>query len=96
MRKITKNRQSSQKDDGVTGTLFDCIASQRRLILPILRLSKVLMLVIGLRLKIFDLVNTKDAKDLFTNLDLGIIREETVGGTMLTDKILKGVGHLGF
>jgi hypothetical protein len=54
------------------------------------------MLVMGFTLEILDFVETKDVKDPFTDLDLGIVREETIGSTMLTDEVLKSVGHLRF
>ena len=64
---------------------------------PNLPFCKVLMLVMGFTLEILDFVETKDVKDpLFTDLDLGIVREEAVWSTMLADEVLKSVGHLRF
>ena len=45
-------------------------------------------------MEILDAIEAEKIEDTFSTLDLGIIREETVGGTMLTDEILKCFRHI--
>jgi hypothetical protein len=67
------------------------------LCIPNLSFSKVLMLMMGFTLEVFDAIKTKDIKNTFTALSLGIIREEAVGCPMvLADQILESLGHVGF
>jgi hypothetical protein len=64
--------------------------------MPNLSFSKVLMLVMGFTLEVFDAIKAKAIKNAFTALSLGIIREKAVGCTMVVDQILVSLGHVGF
>jgi hypothetical protein len=61
-----------------------------------LALSKVLMLMMGFTLKVFDAIEVEDVKDMLPALGLGVVREETVGCTMVVDQIFESLGHVGF
>jgi hypothetical protein len=47
-------------------------------------------------LEILDAAEAKNVTDAFSDLDFGVVREETVGCSMFTDKDFKSIGHLGF
>jgi hypothetical protein len=61
-----------------------------------LALSKVLMLMMGFTLKVFDAIEVEDVKDMLPALGLGVVREDTVGYTMVVDQIFESLGHVGF
>jgi hypothetical protein len=76
------------------GTIHDSVSEAFRI--PNFALSKALMLVMGFTLEVFDAMKAKDVKNTFTTLSLGVVREEAVGCAMVSDQILKSLGHVGF
>jgi hypothetical protein len=54
------------------------------------------MLMTGFPLKVFDAIKAKNIKNTFPALDLGVVRDKTVGCTMVADQIFKGLGHARF
>jgi hypothetical protein len=70
------------------GTIHDSVSEAFRI--PNFALSKALMLVMGFTLEVFDAIKA------FTTLSLGVVREEAVGCAMVSDQILKSLGHVGF
>jgi hypothetical protein len=54
------------------------------------------MLMMRFTLEVFDAIETKDIKNKFPTLGLGIVREETVGCTMVSNEVFKSLGHVRF
>jgi hypothetical protein len=59
-----------------------------------LAFSKVLMLVMGPALQIFDSIKVKKVKNIFATLNLGIVREEAAGCAMLANEVFESPGHV--
>jgi hypothetical protein len=65
--------------------------------IPNLAFSKVLMLMMGFILKVFDAMQGKEMKNTFTAaLCLGIVREEAVRCAMVANSIFESLGHVRF
>jgi hypothetical protein len=64
--------------------------------IPNLVFGKVLMLMVGFTLEVFDTIKAKNIKNRFTAFGLGVVREEAVGCTMVEDQIFESLGHVEF
>ena len=76
------------------GTIHDTAADAFDI--PNLAFGKVLVLVLRFALEVLDLVKAKDVTNASADLDLCIVGEEAVGGTVFPDEVLKGSGHFSF
>jgi hypothetical protein len=54
------------------------------------------MLITGFTLEGFDAIEAEDVKDTLPASGIGIVREETIGCTMVADQIFKGLRHVRF
>ena len=52
-------------------------------------LNRILVLAVGLRLTVLDVVETEDVAHRIASLRLGVVADKSLHGTMVTDEVFK-------